>query len=592
MGALTRPLPPTEPNAIIAAIDVTQPQEVAQVAQNGKPPATARPCKRATKASECMLCRCPIAADDEIWPLTDEQLSLALTQIPAFADPELAAEIDRAREKKMQNGARGSGKLRWVHLDCAEEILCKVGLDVGNANVAGERTLYATMADVPRPPCPHYERTGRCLHGDEHCFLAHEPRAAPREEDLHRVKVNDRSDGGPHRVVDPEIIADDATVFCEPVAFAAPPAPVATTFGKTARVGVLRRWLLEHIIAPMRNSLRLAAHSGEEEDPISVLDVAGGKGELAFELAYLNGMNCTIIDPRETEIQPYLAKRARGGYHCNPWLLPYVNVPLEVELKQNGEGGSEDRFRDANLARANASILARRGGGRNRDEPVESRVRNRQTPGQLRHLRLFFDHDLVKVVDGATTPEFDTFLENARRRVAEEVLIGESTKKQAYKKIRGGKLVKVELVEERESTKITNPAASTVLRLTETRNTEINNRDHHEEPPALITDAAAVAATLHKANLVVGMHLDGAAEAVVDFALQRQISFAIVPCCTCSKMFPNRRHPETGKLIKSYTDLVDYLQRKDAGIRKSNLDFSGKNVVLWKLFPHLTVEKN
>ena len=84
------------------------------------------------------------------------------------------------------------------------------------------------------------------------------------------------------------------------------------------------------------------------------------------------------------------------------------------------------------------------------------------------------------------------------------------------------------------------------------------------------------------------MHLDGAAEAAVDFALTYDIPFAIVPCCTCSKDFPCRFYfDETSgkhKLVKSYDELVNYLVAKDPEERifKSELDFQGKNLVLWR----------
>ena len=43
------------------------------------------------------------------------------------------------------------------------------------------------------------------------------------------------------------------------------------------------------------------------------------------------------------------------------------------------------------------------------------------------------------------------------------------------------------------------------------------------------------------ANLIVGMHPDQAVDAIVDAALYQNISFFVVPCCTYSREFPNRR---------------------------------------------------
>ena len=100
-------------------------------------------------------------------------------------------------------------------------------------------------------------------------------------------------------------------------------------------------------------------------------------------------------------------------------------------------------------------------------------------------------------------------------------------------------------------------------------------------------------------EVVAAAHDDGAAEAAVDFALRFNKPFAIVPCCTCSKDFPNRTmekavstvNAETGEaqtttkrvLVKSYEDLVEYLRRKDSRIRSDRLGFGGKNQVLYML---------
>merc|ERR1712151_1226430 len=102
-------------------------------------------------------------------------------------------------------------------------------------------------------------------------------------------------------------------------------------------------------------------------------------------------------------------------------------------------------------------------------------------------------------------------------------------------------------------------------------------------------DPEAALGKLIDIDLVLGMHLDGAAEAAVDFALKFDLSFAIIPCCTCSKDFPNRmmRCSKTGKLrlVKSYQDLTGYLLAKHPDIKMQRLDFEGKNVVLYRKVP-------
>ena len=50
-------------------------------------------------------------------------------------------------------------------------------------------------------------------------------------------------------------------------------------------------------------------------------------------------------------------------------------------------------------------------------------------------------------------------------------------------------------------------------------------------------------------------------------------------CCTCSKQFPHRRM--NGAPVKSYESLVSYLLAKDPRIKKTRLDFEGRNACLY-----------
>ena len=42
-----------------------------------------------------------------------------------------------------------------------------------------------------------------------------------------------------------------------------------------------------------------------------VLDVAGGKGELAFQLQNLNGIPATVVDPRPMQLKSFRARLVR-----------------------------------------------------------------------------------------------------------------------------------------------------------------------------------------------------------------------------------------------------------------------------------------
>lgn len=84
------------------------------------------------------------------------------------------------------------------------------------------------------------------------------------------------------------------------------------------RVGALRRWLLNVL--------------GEEYLKLgSVVDVAGGKGELAFELQNLNGIDACVIDPRPLELNRFNRKLKFGYYHRNDILGAYNTMPQPME---------------------------------------------------------------------------------------------------------------------------------------------------------------------------------------------------------------------------------------------------------------------
>jgi len=83
-------------------------------------------------------------------------------------------------------------------------------------------------------------------------------------------------------------------------------------------------------------------------------------------------------------------------------------------------------------------------------------------------------------------------------------------------------------------------------------------------------------------SIIVGLHPDQATEAIVDFALQWSKPFAVIPCCVYHKEFPHRKGAN-GKPISKYEDFVSYLMAKNSQIMMTELDFEGKNKVLyWK----------
>eukprot|EP00929_Paragymnodinium_shiwhaense_P115186 TRINITY_DN83888_c0_g1_i1.p1 TRINITY_DN83888_c0_g1~~TRINITY_DN83888_c0_g1_i1.p1 ORF type:complete len:386 (+),score=45.84 TRINITY_DN83888_c0_g1_i1:241-1398(+) len=147
-------------------------------------------------------------------------------------------------------------------------------------------TLHADL-DVTAE-CTYWLRKGECWRG-ERCGCPHDPRlraAAPVE-------------AGPLR------------------------APISRVRNRW-RASIFRRWLLDTFGIEM-----LKAGSG-------VVDVAGGQGELSFELVNLNDVPCTILDPRQGWNAAKATKLLQAGqYHSSEAMMRHINVPLE-ECQRRG----------------------------------------------------------------------------------------------------------------------------------------------------------------------------------------------------------------------------------------------------------------
>lgn len=90
---------------------------------------------------------------------------------------------------------------------------------------------------------------------------------------------------------------------------------------------------------------------------------------------------------------------------------------------------------------------------------------------------------------------------------------------------------------------------------------------------------------VQKASLIVGLHADGATEAIVNAALQYQKPFVVVPCCVFPNLFLERRvlDEETNKMIpvRSHEQFCQFLLAKDPRFQLETLPFEGRNVAIW-----------
>ena len=88
---------------------------------------------------------------------------------------------------------------------------------------------------------------------------------------------------------------------------------------------------------------------------------------------------------------------------------------------------------------------------------------------------------------------------------------------------------------------------------------------------------------VEKATLILGLHADGATEAIVDAALQYKKPFVVVPCCVFPNLFTTRRVEEEGRMVpvRSHEQFCRYLASKDSRFKTEVLPFEGRNQAIW-----------
>jgi hypothetical protein len=92
---------------------------------------------------------------------------------------------------------------------------------------------------------------------------------------------------------------------------------------------------------------------------------------------------------------------------------------------------------------------------------------------------------------------------------------------------------------------------------------------------------AALAHVLQDCSIIVGMHPDEVTDAIVDTALRLGKPFAVVPCCYFPTLFLHRRL-RGGEPVTQFHHYVAWLVEKGVGIKTETLGFGGRNVVVYR----------
>lgn len=119
------------------------------------------------------------------------------------------------------------------------------------------------------------------------------------------------------------------------------------------------------------------------------------------------------------------------------------------------------------------------------------------------------------------------------------------------------------------------------------------NEDDWRPSPSKISesreDLAELQAAVQNATLIVGLHADGATEAIVDAALKYHKPFVVVPCCVFPNFFPMRRlcidekdgNPPKMIPVRTHEQFCKYLLQKDPRFVMEELPFEGRNIAIW-----------
>ena len=465
----------------------------------------------------------------------------------------------------------------WIHRTCAPAALPPSALPAATTTTAaGSDTTTSSSGDAAgsspaaaindRPICKHWRRRGKCSFGDR-CYFLHPAELAA---------------GAPGRPPATDGAAGESK-----------------TKKKRAWGGRRRRLKNDNRCAVFRRFLLDVYGREHLSSGSGVLDVAGGKGELAFELVNCNQVPATVIEPRPLRLDNYSKKYRRGMYHRNlatliggtqsarpggasaelvaanrptdpqapghcrlmltEPLLAWLGLPEKKEKKEEEEEEEEEKEEvkggdDLVEADQSANVSGAAGGPADPD-PEE-----------------FIQEQLARARRLMWTPKglHDEHDEGCRLRLDREEEDDDE-----------------EVDEDREARQAAAPAAAGAAGAAAPADAASTDNGASPPPrPGVPVAEEVVAPTSVRqlfldSSVVVGMHPDQATEPIVNLALRTGRPFACVPCCVYSKEFPKRRLAGGGA-VTTYDDFIQYLVEKTGGRAEvQELEFEGRNKVVF-----------
>jgi hypothetical protein len=438
---------------------------------------------------------------------------------PAYSEP---AECYQQRPGKplCQHGVacRQESGWHWFHYDHPSE----------HSLISAPPREFAALATwrlASVPPCRHFSKTGSCLYGDS-CRFEHTPRCPP--ETKTKTDTEAATVGLPWGPLSaPTNVTTAAGAHPSRQRRAGrKPRKSRSTYGPTAN---FRRFLVETF------GIEKLREGG------GVLDVAGGAGTLSYELLHLNGVQSTIADPRRPcfkRAQKTVAHRRRQ-HQMHIEEGPSALQRYDNALAPSGEAAASTRGGTLESA---AAAGAEEGGEMTVADENALTGTVSVSPGEFpAWAQVWFGRWLWDVPDGAPPgpPPKTIFSKDVKE---------------------------VDSWDHTRGVPASQPAGAI---------------DDSVSPTLRPLTSEGVSRALAECSVVIGLHPDGATDAIVDFALQHDKPFALLPCCVYRKHFPERRTPSGGS-VKTYEELLEYLQSRSDGICRASLGFDGRNVVLYR----------
>jgi hypothetical protein len=264
-------------------------------------------------------------------------------------------------------------------------------------------------------------------------------------------------------------------------------------------------------------------------------DRAGGSGSLTFELAYVYGIKCTLIDPRPLKLN-------------------------KLQHKQLQQAGSSVAISTLTMQQLQEGDLA-----------ATCTVQHYQQPQQQQQ-------ELCKAAnDQTSTQQQDDY----EQQQSDQVDVQPSL---------------ASLVQQQDAEPQQQQQQAGAMPPMQEHSLDMQQQacDSPPEPLRLrqvqawfgpdLWDTPGWQQLYSDCSLIVGLHPDQATEPILQLSVQQQLPFAVMPCCVFPRLFPQRRLQQAGGEsvpVVSYEQFVGYLVQH-GGAQQTVLDFEGANIVVYR----------